>query len=229
MAITHPDAAFRLDLHVHSRHSLDARGTVLDLALEAKRKGMQGFALTDHDTVAGHNEIAAASERTGLLIVPGVETTTAEGHVIALGVAQAPPPGLGLRETLEQVRDQGGVGLAAHPLRLLTGIGPRGLRRRAEEGALHAAEARNAREGRLAQANTERLCRELGLAMTGGSDAHLVKETGQVWARFDEPLATVEDVLDAVAGGRCRAQGSPTPRRVILQHRVGMLVGRLRR
>jgi len=227
MALTAVDPSFRMDLHVHSRHSRDARGSVLDIAWQARRAGLHGFAVTDHDTLQGHKEIGEAAQRTGLLIVPGVEVTTAEGHLIALGVRAPVPCGLGLAETLELLQAQDAVGVAAHPLRLFTGIGPSGLRDRAHEGVLHAAEARNARERPLVQENTERLCRELGLAMTGGSDAHLVKETGRVWTRFDEPLATVEDVLDAVRAGRTVAEGGRTPRRWILQHRLGMLRDRL--
>lgn len=220
---------FRLDLHVHSRHSDDGAGSVLELARVAQRKGLGGFALTDHDTVAGHAEIEAAAERTGLLIVPGIEVTSAEGHLLALGVTQPIPRGLDAAETVERIDALGGLAVAAHPLRLFTGIGPTMLRERAAAGVLHAAEAANARERALVQQNTDRLCRSLGLTLTGGSDAHWVQDLGNAWTGFDEPLATVDDVLEALRRGASVAGGDATPRRHILLHRLRLGGRRLRR
>ena len=61
----------RIDLHVHSSAS---DGTVPpgELMREAARAGLDAVALTDHDTVAGWAEAAAAVPG-GLTLVPGIE------------------------------------------------------------------------------------------------------------------------------------------------------------
>jgi predicted metal-dependent phosphoesterase TrpH len=219
----------RLDLHVHSRHSHDARGSVLELAEAARAHGLLGFALTDHDSIAGHAEIQDAMAQTGQIIVPSAEITTAEGHLLALGIRAAVPKGLGLKDTIDLVQAQGAIAVAAHPLRFWTGLGPRGLREHAELGHLHAAEARNARERQLAQQNTERLCRELGLALVGGSDAHWVRDIGTCSTQFDEPPVTVEDVLDGIRRGRCKPVAGVLPRRSIAAHQAQLIWRKLRR
>ena len=40
----------KLDLHVHTKYSGDSFSTPKSLVRAAKKKGLDGFALTDHDT-----------------------------------------------------------------------------------------------------------------------------------------------------------------------------------
>jgi predicted metal-dependent phosphoesterase TrpH len=60
------------DLHVHSRAS---DGTVApeEVAREARLAGLEGFALTDHDTVGGLRAAAEAARREGMGFVTGIE------------------------------------------------------------------------------------------------------------------------------------------------------------
>ncbi len=76
----------RVDLHLHSTAS-DGRLSPADLVARAASLGLTHIALTDHDTVAGLPEaIAAARNRPGLTLLPGVElstdTATGETHVL---------------------------------------------------------------------------------------------------------------------------------------------------
>ncbi len=224
-----PDAAFRLDCHVHTRHSKDARGSVLDLAVAAQAAGLGGFCLTDHDTVAGHAHIREAQEKTGLLIVPAIEVTSAEGHILALGVREDVPRGLGYLETREHVEDQGGVAVPAHPLRSFSGMGPRALHHHTDEGQILAVEAVNARERRLVQQNTRKLVSELGVSPLGGSDAHWVHDVGAAYTVLDDAPGSVDDVLDAIRRGACRAEGTPLRRLSVLGHTASLWAGPLRR
>jgi hypothetical protein len=69
-----------VDLHAHSTASDGSRAPA-DVVREAKRIGLAAIALTDHDTVAGIAEAAAAAEELGLRVVPGVELSAVEGDV----------------------------------------------------------------------------------------------------------------------------------------------------
>jgi predicted metal-dependent phosphoesterase TrpH len=63
------------DLHTHTVHS-DGTTTPEDNALMAKRLGLGGLALTDHDTVAGWAQMRDACTHYGLVFVPGIELST---------------------------------------------------------------------------------------------------------------------------------------------------------
>jgi len=72
------------DLHTHTVHS-DGGLTVSELAALAARRGLDFLAVTDHNTVSHHAELAAASRRYGITLLPGQEVTTDGGHAGALG------------------------------------------------------------------------------------------------------------------------------------------------
>lgn len=220
---------YRFDLHVHSRHSRDARGTVLELAEAAQAAGLHGFALTDHDTVAGHAEIRDAMEATGLLIVPGIEVTTAAGHILAIGCEHPIAKGLGVDEAAAYIRQHAGIPVAAHPFRFLTGIGPQALEEHAEAGSLAAIEAINARERRLVHDNTMRAAHRLGLPAIGGSDAHWVRDVGNAYTEFDHMPGSTHELVQMVREGACQPGGGSTRRLSVLGHQVSLAVPPLRR
>lgn len=77
-----------IDLHVHSTAS-DGSYTPAGLARLAKDTGVEAFALTDHDTLEGVEEAAAAAKELGVGFINGMELTVAykqrKLHVICLG------------------------------------------------------------------------------------------------------------------------------------------------
>ncbi|MFC8719663.1 PHP domain-containing protein [Kitasatospora sp. NPDC057198] len=70
----------RIDLHTHSNAS-DGTDSPAELVANAVAAGLDVVALTDHDTVAGHAEAAAAVAGTGLVLVPGAELSCQVGGV----------------------------------------------------------------------------------------------------------------------------------------------------
>lgn len=88
-----PDAAARhVDLHAHSTASDGSRAPA-DVVREAKRVGLEAIALTDHDTLGGLAEAAAAALDVGVRLVRGVELSAVENdvetHVLGLHLDQA--------------------------------------------------------------------------------------------------------------------------------------------
>lgn len=67
-------ARMRIDLHTHSLES-DGTGTPAQVMQEAAAAGLDGVALTDHDTVAGWDEAAQAAADAGITFVPGIEVS----------------------------------------------------------------------------------------------------------------------------------------------------------
>ena len=80
----------KLDLHVHTPASEDFQGDVApsDFVQEALRQGLDGIAITDHNTGAWIDQVKTAAEGTELVVFPGAEITCMGGekniHIIAL-------------------------------------------------------------------------------------------------------------------------------------------------
>src|ERR1700743_509686 len=84
---------YNIDLHCHSFFSGDGVSSPEELIATARKKGLHGFALTDHNTSDGCRYLLDKGlvREDGLpvddfLVIPGVEVTTAEGHLLCLGV-----------------------------------------------------------------------------------------------------------------------------------------------
>jgi PHP family Zn ribbon phosphoesterase len=75
------DGFFGVDLHFHTKYSLDGISRIPMAIKKAQKKGF-GFAITDHNTVNG--VIASYRQRKNALIIPGIEITCSNGnHVLA--------------------------------------------------------------------------------------------------------------------------------------------------
>jgi 3',5'-nucleoside bisphosphate phosphatase len=63
------------DMHVHSSAS-DGAMAPADLIVMAKKQGLLGMAITDHDTTAGFEEAAAKAAQLDFVIISGIELST---------------------------------------------------------------------------------------------------------------------------------------------------------
>jgi len=85
-----------VDLHVHSTCS-DGTVAAEDLPALAADAGLVGFALTDHDTTAGHAAAREAAKAAGVRFLPGIEVSCDRGkprgsmHILGYGVDGATP------------------------------------------------------------------------------------------------------------------------------------------
>lgn len=71
-----------IDLHCHS-HVSDGVLSPTDVVTRAATNGVDVFALTDHDDVAGLTEAQAAANKLGIAFIPGVEiSVTWHGHTV---------------------------------------------------------------------------------------------------------------------------------------------------
>ena len=100
------------DLHVHTTYSKDSLITPKDLVYYAKKRGLNAVAVTDHNQLEGAHKIA---KETDFLIIPGMEVSSADGHIVALNVQELIPRGLSAPETVERIHKAGGVAIACHP------------------------------------------------------------------------------------------------------------------
>jgi len=98
----------KLDLHVHTNKSSDAHTRLDEIVPSIQRAGLDGLAITDHNTLS-----TDTFERA--LIIPGIEISSRDGHIIGLGIPSPIPRGLSADETIREIRNMGGVSIIAHP------------------------------------------------------------------------------------------------------------------
>ena len=93
------------DLHLHSTFSdgTEPPATVVARAAEA---GLATIAITDHDTVAGWDEAAAASREAGLVLLPGIEVSAKHrGRSVHVLAYLPDPTDTQLADLMNRVRD----------------------------------------------------------------------------------------------------------------------------
>ena len=92
----------RIDLHSHSTAS-DGTDPPAEVMRRARAAGLDVIALTDHDTMAGHDEARRALPP-GLALVPGMELSgRLDGHSVHLLAYHADPAHAGLAEQLHAI------------------------------------------------------------------------------------------------------------------------------
>ncbi|RAW46836.1 histidinol-phosphatase [Halorubrum sp. 48-1-W] len=226
----------RIDPHVHSEGSYDGHEPV-DLILEhAADIGLDAVVITDHDAMGESRRAAELAPEYGLVGIPGVEVSTADGHLLAVGVDRMPPRRESYAETVTWIHDRGGIAIVPHPFQRSR----HGVRRRhvpvpepdadAADGRdpvdeIDAVEVfnawlftgyRNRRARRFAALH--------GYPGVAASDAHHLNYVGRafteltVQGRASVDDVTAEDVLSAVREGTTTVSGKRAPVPMAARH-----------
>ncbi len=229
------------DLHVHTnRGSPDSALDPVDLVNEARRIGLDGVVITEHNGWPAHDfdEFLRGIDHDGLVLIRAVEVYTPLGHILAFGYQGPSSPLHGGIETVErlhaEVESVGGVMVIAHPFRFL--FNPAGLFTQnklfedpqtvpdtPEQGAehpvfrlVHEVEVVNGggtpRETQFAHD----VVKVLGRNGTGGSDAHSAAGLGKGTTSFVGDIRHERDLIDAIRSGDFHAVqdfhvGRPVP------------------
>jgi len=203
-----------IDLHTHSYpKSDDSFISVDELIGEAKRLGLDGVCLTDHDAFWSRDETWDLSQRHNFLVLPGVELNTDSGHVVAFGLDRYL---FGMHKPAflrKLVDEKGGVMIAAHPYRrrFLEGPAQNAASRRemleqasADEffGYCDAIEGINGRGSVQENCFSLDLRDRLAMRATGGSDAHRRGQFGTAATRFQKKITGLPDLITEIRQGR---------------------------
>lgn len=192
-----------MDLHVHTTHSPDGFCPVEEAVRAAKVRGLNGIAITDHNTVAGYAE-AKKFSRGGFLVIPGIEVTSSDCHIVGLGVKKLIPERMTAEETVTQIKEQGGVAIAAHPFALGRSSG---LVHKAKFDAI---EGINSRALFLSNPLARRFAERNNIPIVAGSDAHHRDEIGLAYTQINcKPK--IERVLELIKRGRTSIYGRTLP------------------
>ncbi|NWF67523.1 MAG: CehA/McbA family metallohydrolase [Chloroflexi bacterium] len=204
----------RADLHMHTRAS-DGLPTVQQLlTYVARERHLDVLAITDHDTLDASLWAYEQRHLYPFEIVPGVEVTTREGHVLGLWVTQPIPKHMSLKETATAIHEQGGLAVLAHPGEVLI-VGMHAWRHLRQpqvllDAGLDALEVVNA--GAITPGHNwlaRQINAKAGLPVTGSSDAHTLRGIGCGVTRF--PGRSAADLRAAITAGQTLAEGISWP------------------
>ncbi len=185
------------DLHVHSVASRCSSLSLEAILENARRCGLDGVCITDHDTMDMRHQVREGIQEDGLCLLVGMEYATAEGHFLIFGPFEDLHPGLSAEEVLRRVASAGGAAVAAHPFRAGACAHERLIRR----GLCTAAERINGRNQPEENREAEQWFERYSLVECGGSDAHTLEELGKVTTRFTAPVSSREDLIHALKNG----------------------------
>lgn len=188
----------KLDLHVHTNKSSDAHTRLDELVPNIQRAGLDGLAITDHN-------ILSTDTLEETIVIPGIEISSRDGHIIGLGIPSPIPRGLSADETIREIRNMGGVSIVAHPYDMFrSAIKPDILTTMPDAievinsaSILHSVTWKRART----------FAEEKQLPQTAGSDSHIPETIGKAFTTIECESKTIASVLDAIRNGATTPDG----------------------
>ena len=115
---------FFIDLHMHtSPASPCASSSVDEMITEAKRIGLHGVCLTDHNYRWDPEEIQALRKKHDFVVLGGNEITTVQGDIVVFGLDENIQGIIAVKDLAETVAAVDGFMIAAHPFRGFLAVG----------------------------------------------------------------------------------------------------------
>jgi predicted metal-dependent phosphoesterase TrpH len=197
------------DLHTHTNLG-DGWISPARLVQAATQRRLSVIAVTDHDHLEGARRVAdlLARQESPLRLITGVEVSTRAGHLLGLFVTTAPRPMRTVEESIDAIKEQGGLVVVPHPLgRLVPSLSRRKIDALLAAGyQIDGFETYNPSPANAAQrAAVSAANEQWGLAAVGSSDAHFWQHVGAGHTRF--PGTTPDDLRQAILERTVQAGG----------------------
>ena len=203
----------RIDLHIHSLpRSSCSHLELAELLREANRLKLDGICLTEHQVVWTPEETAELADEGGIKIFRGNEFTTNQGDILVFGFDEDIKELLTIQQLHDAVKKAGGFMIAAHPFRGFKTFGIGQLQMTVEQGCQRKmfdfVDAIEIGNGKLSDDENDmarKVAENLGLPVTGGSDAHHIDEVGRWVTVFEKDIQTDQELLEELSAGRFTA------------------------
>ena len=191
----------KAELHCHSNSTgkvlpyapflYDSVQECEEILEEAVSKSIKILSITDHDSLEGYRRAKKIifQKNLDVLLIPGCEISTKDGHVLAYGISKEIPKKLAAEETVQKIHEQGGVAVVAHPFMIFS------LKSKIAKIHFDALEGYNSSIPGKANTKAREAADKLGLPCIAGSDAHLSSSIGDSIVLFKDTVATQDDVL----------------------------------
>lgn len=190
-----------IDLHCHTLPRSQCSGLQPEeLITLARARGLDGICLVEHDAFWPELELAALREKTGFLVLAGVEFSTDMGHVLAYGLPRGSSTFATAAAVFAAAQQEGALLFLAHPAR----DGHLRVTRETVE-FFESVESVNGSDTRLQNMAAAGLARGFRLPGVGGSDAHSAAEVGRGATRFAADVTDTASLLAALRSGDYQA------------------------
>lgn len=202
----------KIDTHIHSKYSKDSITPLEDIIRYAQKIGLNAIAITDHDEIKGTWAIQKL-EHEGLTLIPGEEVSSTKGHIVALGINDYVKPLQTPEETVDQIHDNAGIAIAAHPYCYYrSGVGD--IVRSLD------VEAMETKNSRFILGISNYLAKQVSvknkIPEIGASDAHFVKGIGRCYTEIPD-CDSVDEIIKNIKKGNTKAHGERTPMNLIIK------------
>jgi predicted metal-dependent phosphoesterase TrpH len=200
----------RVDLHIHTCPKSPCSAIDPSALLEeARRAGLDGVCLTEHQNRWSAGEVEELMQAGGIQVFQGNEITTNQGDILVLGYDREVRGVVPIQDLRKEVEAVGGLMIAAHPFRgfLLFGISQLQLDleqacKRSMFQHVDGLEIHNCKVTDPENDMARRVAERLGLLGVAGSDAHRLDEVGKCVTIFEREVRTEQELIEEIRAGR---------------------------
>ena len=200
----------RIDLHIHTRpHSPCSMIDPKELLQQARRVGLDGFCVTEHQYLWGIHEAKEMAQEGGIQIFRGNEITTNQGDVLVFGYEKEVKDIVMIQQLRKEVEAAGGIMIAAHPFRGFLLFGITQLQMDIDQACkrslfqyVDGIEIQNCKVTDLENEMARQVAEKLDLWGVAGSDAHRINDVGQCVTVFERDIHTERDLIEELRARR---------------------------
>jgi len=193
--------------------------------VEISRKiGLDAVAIADHNSIKGSIEgIKEARGMEDFLVIPAMEISTLKGHIVALGIQEEIASRISPEETIDRIREQGGIAVIPHPFVRYR----EGLCDHVKTLDIDAIETLNSRYI-LGYSNwkAKKLAEVRGIPQIGASDAHFPGAIGSCVTELKADFS-VCSIIKGILSGKTSVFGDRTPLPLILKEVLNKKIKRI--
>jgi predicted metal-dependent phosphoesterase TrpH len=198
------DKLIKVDMHCHTRLSMDSLNDPRKLVDAAAARGLGALCVTDHNGLANALALSKLPDLP-IKVIPSEEVKSNEGEIIGYFLTELVPKGLSPEETVKRIKGQGGLVAVPHPfdsLRNASRLRTPALERLVDASLVDIIEVLNARS--INPEDNRRaleFAKKHNLPMSAGSDAHTLVEVGRAYVEVPA-FDTAEEFLAALRKGK---------------------------
>ncbi|MDD5013313.1 MAG: PHP domain-containing protein [Candidatus Pacebacteria bacterium] len=200
----------KIDMHCHSFYSRDSICSPKLLIDTAIKKGLDGIAITDHNTTKAWDELIEYANTKNFLLILGEEIKIKEnnktiGEILAYFInKEIDPKGKTGEEIIKEIHSQGGIAIIAHPyhrkkpfkllekyIKIVDGIEVFNSRSQTKNG----------------NKKSFLLLEKYDLPFVAGSDSHTLWEIGNAYIEINN----IQDIKNDILNKKIKVTGKQSP------------------